>query len=76
MRRFNRGYVWLFLLILVVALLAVGWTHQRIEGRYQAQMDEVASYTFDDWLAVLKLDDLLGDPPVTPNPVPTSTPQS
>lgn len=70
MRRFNRGYVWLFLIILVVAILAVRWTHQRIEGRYQARMDAIAQYTLDDWLTVLKLDDLLGDPPVTPSPAP------
>lgn len=70
MRRFNRGYVWLFLIILVVATLAVRWTHQRIEGRYQARMDAIAQYTLDDWLTVLKLDDLLGDPPVTPSPAP------
>lgn len=72
MRRFNRGYVWLFLVILAIAILSVRWTHQRIEGRYQAHMDAIAHYTMDDWLTVLKLEDLLGDPPVTP--IPTSTP--
>lgn len=69
MRRFNRGYVWLFLFILVVALLGVRWTHERIEGRYQARIDTIAGYSLDDWLTVLRLDDLLGDPPVTPNPI-------
>ncbi|MBX7236576.1 MAG: hypothetical protein K1X65_19500 [Caldilineales bacterium] len=70
MRRFNRGYVWLFLAVLIVALLSVRWTHQQFEGRYQARMETIAGYTLDDWLTVLKLDDLLGDPPVTPQPPP------
>lgn len=70
MRRFNRGYVWLFLIVFIVALLGVRWTHQRIEGRYQTRMDAIAQYTLDDWLTALKLDELLGDPPVTPSPAP------
>ncbi len=70
MRRFNRGYVWLFLVVLIVALAATRWTHQRLEGRYQARMEIIAGYTLDDWLTVLRLDDLLGDPPVTPQPPP------
>lgn len=70
MRRFNRGYIWLFLAVLIVALISVRWTHQQLEGRYQARMETIAGYTFDDWLTVLRLDDLLGDPPVTPQPPP------
>jgi hypothetical protein len=33
-------------------------------------MEIIAGYTLDDWLTVLRLDDLLGDPPVTPQPPP------
>lgn len=80
MRRFNRGYALIFLLILLVALLTARWTHQQVEGRYQADLARLAAYTFDDWIALLRLEELLGDPPVTPVPLddllhsPTPTP--
>ena len=80
MRRFNRGSALIFLFILLVALLAVRWTHQQVEGRYQAELARLAVYTIDDWLAVFRLEELLGDPPVTPIPLdqllqtPTPTP--
>ena len=68
MRHFNRGYALAFLLIIIVAVLAIRWTHGQVEGRYQAEFNEIAEYTLDDWLEVLRLEELLGDPPVTPLP--------
>lgn len=74
MRRFNRGYALLFLAIFIVAILGVRWTHQQVEGRYQTRMDTISHYTLDDWLTVLRLDEMLGDTAVTPRPNPVSTP--
>ena len=69
MRRFNRGAAIFFLVIILVALLSVRWVHQRVEGHYQEQLAGIAAYTLDDWLNVLRLEEILGDPPVTPVPV-------
>ncbi|NOZ50763.1 MAG: hypothetical protein GXP37_12055 [Chloroflexi bacterium] len=67
-RRFNRGYALIFLLALLIALTAIYETHKRIDGRYQAQTAAWADYTLDDWLTVLHLDEVLGEPSVTPVP--------
>ena len=81
MRRFNPATAIVFLLILIVAIVAIRGVHQRVEGRYQAEMAEIAEYKLDDWLDVLGLYELLGEPPVTPFPAeqlplaPTSTPE-
>ncbi len=82
MRRFNFEYAIVFLLIIMVTLFAIRWVHGRIEGRYQAQVNQVASYSLEDWIGILKVDTLVGDPPVTPlpadrlpfTPSPASTP--
>ncbi len=66
MRHFNRGSALVFIFIIVVAALSIRWTYQRVEGRYQPQFNELAEYTVDDWLEVLRLEEILGDPPVTP----------
>ena len=82
MRRFNRGYALVFLLMIVVAVLAINYVHQRVEGRYQAEMGQIAQYELDDWIDLLGLEEFLGDPPVTPFPAdqlpiaPTGTPTS
>ncbi|MCO6451836.1 MAG: hypothetical protein J5I90_13715 [Caldilineales bacterium] len=68
MRRFNRGYALGFLFIIIVSIFAVRGAHQRVEGRYQKQLAVYASYSLDDWLELLQLDEILGDPPVTPVP--------
>lgn len=68
MRRFNFEYAVVFLLILLVTIFAIRWVHSRVEGRYQAQISKVASYTLEDWIGILKVDTLVGDPPVTPLP--------
>jgi len=68
MRRFNPGPALIFLLILVVAIVAISFTHQRVEGRYQAEMGQIAGYGLDEWIEVLGLEEFLGDPPVTPFP--------
>ena len=80
MRRFNRGYALIFLFMIVVAILAIRYTHQQVDGRYQAEMSQYVDYELDDWIDVLGLEELLGDPPVTPFPAdqlpvkPTGTP--
>ncbi|NOX62959.1 MAG: hypothetical protein GXP42_13605 [Chloroflexi bacterium] len=80
MRRFNRGYALGFLLIIIVSILAIRWSYARVEGRYQARVNELAQYTLDDWLEVLRLEEWLGEPEVTPIPVEqilgTPTPQA
>jgi hypothetical protein len=82
MQRFNLGTALVFLFILIVAIFAIRGVHQRIEGRYQAETATMVEYTLDDWLDVLGLYDLLGEPPVTPFPAdqlpiaPTSTPEA
>ena len=68
MRRFNPGLALIFLLIIIVAIAAIRFTHQRVEGRYQAEMGQIAEYGLDEWIEVLGLEDFLGDPPVTPFP--------
>jgi hypothetical protein len=78
MRRFHPGYTLAFLLVLLAALLGTRWFHQRLEGRYQERLSAVAAYTVDDWIRVLRLEELLGEPVVTPIPfaerlTPTST---
>ncbi len=80
MRRFNRGYALIFLFMIVVAILAVRYVHQQVDGRYQAEMSQYVEYELDDWIDVLGLEEFLGDPPVTPFPAdqlqvaPTRTP--
>ena len=80
MRRFNRGYALIFLFMIVVAILAVRYVHQQVDGRYQAEMSQYVDYELDDWIDVLGLEEFLGDPPVTPFPAdqlqaaPTRTP--
>ncbi len=69
MRRFNRGYAFSFLLIIIVAVFAIRWSHARVEGRYQTEVNKLAQYTLDDWLEVLRLEEWLGEPEVTPIPV-------
>jgi len=68
MRRFNRGYALIFLFMIVVAIVAIRYVHQQVEGRYQAEMSQIAEYELDDWIDVLGLEEFLGDPPVTPFP--------
>ncbi len=68
MRRFNPGPALIFLLILIVAITAIRFTHQRVEGSYQAEMSQIAEYGLDEWIEVLGLEEFLGDPPVTPFP--------
>jgi len=68
MRRFNFEYAITFLLIIIVSLFAIRWVHGRVEGRYQARVHQVAAYTLEDWIGILKVDTLVGDPPVTPLP--------
>lgn len=67
-RRFNRGYALLFLAMLLVAIVAINWVHGQVEGSYQAKTAAWTDYTLDDWLTVLHLDELLGEPAVTPMP--------
>lgn len=81
MRRFHPGYTLAFLIVLLAALLATRWFHQRLEGRYQERLNAVTAYTVDDWIRVLRLEELLGEPVVTPIPLdvllaptPTATP--
>jgi hypothetical protein len=80
MRRFNRGYALIFLFMIVVALVAIRYVHQQVDGRYQAEMSQYTEYGLDDWIDVLGLEEFLGDPPVTPFPAdqipiaPTDTP--
>ena len=80
MRRFNPGPALIFLLILIVAIVAIRFAHQRVEGRYQAELAQIVEYDLDDWIETLGLEELLGDPPVTPFPAellpvePTGTP--
>lgn len=81
MRRFHPGYTLAFLIVLLAALLATRWFHQRLEGRYQERLNAVAAYTVDDWIRILRLEELLGEPVVTPIPLdallaptPTATP--
>jgi hypothetical protein len=81
MRRFHPGYTLAFLLVLLAALLGTRWFHQRLEGRYQERLRVVTEYTIDDWIRVLRLEELLGEPVVTPIPLdallaptPTTTP--
>ncbi len=90
MRKFNRGYAIFFLLVLIAAYLGMRWTYQRVEPYFMAKAETFASYTLDDWLAFLKLDEALGEPDVTPvpadqypftitphpHPTPTPTPTS
>jgi len=68
MRRFNPGPALIFLLVLIVAIAAIRFAHQRVEGHYQAEMSQIAEYGLDEWIEVLRLEDFLGDPPVTPFP--------
>ncbi|RME42784.1 MAG: hypothetical protein D6791_16915 [Chloroflexi bacterium] len=68
MRKFNQGYSLVFLAIIIVALLAVMWAHARVQGTYQARVEEMAHYTVDDWIAFFRLEELLGEPKVTPIP--------
>jgi len=68
-RRFNRGTALAFLLILFVALFSVYQIHQQIAGSYQARTRVWSDYTLDDWLTVLHLDEMLGEPAATPVPV-------
>ncbi len=68
MRRFHFEYAFGFLLIILVTLFATRWFHGRIEGRYQAETARVAAYGFEDWIGLLKVDTLVGEPPVTPQP--------
>jgi len=80
MRRFNPGTTLIFLILIVVAILAIRTVHQQVDGRYQAEMSQYVEYELDDWIDVLGLEDFLGDPPVTPFPAdqlplrPTDTP--
>ncbi len=69
MRRFHPGYTLAFLIVLLVALFGARWFHQRLEGRYQERLSAVATYTVDDWIRVLRLEELLGEPVVTPVPL-------
>ncbi len=68
MRKFNRGYAFFFLLVLIAAYLGMRWTYQRVEPYFTARAEEFAGYTLDDWLTFFKLDESLGDPDITPVP--------
>jgi len=68
-QRFNRGAALAFLFILLVALFSVYQIHQQIAGSYQAKTRVWSDYSLDDWLTVLRLDEILGEPVATPIPV-------
>ncbi len=68
MRKFNRGYAFFFLLVLIAAYFGMRWTYQRAEPYFSARAEEFASYTLDDWLTFFKLDEALGEPDITPVP--------
>lgn len=68
MQRYNRGAALAFVIILIVIALAIAGVYRRVEGRYQARAQELASYSLDDWINLLNLDDLVGEPPITPLP--------
>ena len=90
MRRFNRGYALLFTLVLIAALLGMHWTYQRAAPYFAMKTKAFATYTIDDWIGFFRLDELLGEPDITPvpadqypftitptsneNPTPTTTP--
>ena len=86
MRKFNRGYAIIFLLVLIAAFFGVKWTYQRVEPYFITKAETLASYTLDDWITFLKLDEALGEPDITPVPAdqypftitphPTATPAS
>jgi len=69
MRKFNRGYALVFLIFILLAVGAVWFSYQRVEGVFQSEAAQYAEYTIDDWLQFFRLDEVLGDPPVTPFPV-------
>jgi len=68
MRKFNRGYAIVFLLVLIAAYLGMRWTYPRVEPYFARKSAELASFTVDDWLTLLGLDETLGGPDVTPVP--------
>ncbi|HID35702.1 MAG TPA: hypothetical protein EYP25_14255 [Anaerolineae bacterium] len=68
MRRFNRGYAIIFLLVLIAAYFGMRWTYQRAEPYFQAKAEEVTSYTIDDWIAFFRVDEWFGEPDITPVP--------
>jgi len=68
MRRFNRGYAVVFLLLLLAALLGTRWAYQRVEPYFQAKAQEFASYSVDDWITFFRVDDWFGEPDITPVP--------
>ncbi len=84
MRKFNRGYALAFLLVLLAALWGIHWTYQRAAPYFQAKTQEMATYTIDDWITFFHLDDMLGEPDITPVPAdqypftitPHSTPET
>ena len=68
MRKFNRGYALLFLLVLIAAYLGMRETHQRLEPYFVARAEDFSRYTLDDWIAFFRLDEALGEPDITPVP--------
>ena len=59
MRKFNRGYALIFLVFIILAVGAVWYSYQRVEGVFQSQTAQYAEYTVDDWLELLRLDEVL-----------------
>jgi len=68
MRRFNRGYAIFFLLVLIAALLGVRYSYQRAAPYFSEKAETFSAYTLDDWIALLHLDETLGEPAITPVP--------
>lgn len=68
MRRFNRGYAIIFLLVLIAALLGVRYSYQYAAPYFSEKAESVSTYTMDDWISFFHLDETLGEPDVTPVP--------
>ncbi|HHB90620.1 MAG TPA: hypothetical protein ENK60_04860 [Anaerolineae bacterium] len=68
MGRLNRGYAIAFLLVLIAAYLGMRWTYQRAAPYFQAKAQEFATYTIDDWIVFFRVEDLVGEPDITPVP--------
>lgn len=68
MRHFNRGYALVFTLVLIAALLGMRWTYQLAAPYVATKTEKMATYTIDDWISFFKLDDMLGEPDITPVP--------